>query len=234
MAHLTCPNCPHEGSFVFYDNNQLYCFGCRLGTLDKTGPLHPLLTGAHCEALPQRGLTLETVQKFNYQVKYFAGHPIGIANYHTPSGKKIAQKLRNPQPRITTEKYLFLGPFFLVGLYGEWLWHSAAKKKVIITEGELDTLSVSQVLDHQCPVVSLPNGSGAASKHISTRLKWLNGFDEIMLCFDQDEPGQKAVNACIPLFPPDKVTVAKLPLKDASEMLQAGREQELEQALIGG
>jgi twinkle protein len=51
--------------------------------------------------------------------------------------------------------------------------------------------------------------------------------------FDQDDPGRAAVSECIDLFSPGKCKVAKLPLKDASDMLQAGRGSEIINAIWG-
>jgi len=45
--------------------------------------------------------------------------------------------------------------------------------------------------------------------------------------FDQDEVGKKAALECAALLSPRKAKIAKLPLKDASEMVQAGRHAEL-------
>jgi twinkle protein len=49
--------------------------------------------------------------------------------------------------------------------------------------------------------------------------------------FDQDEAGKKAVEECVPLFSPGKVKIAHLPLKDASEMLQEGKEKDIISAI---
>ena len=58
-------------------------------------------------------------------------------------------------------------------------------------------------------------------------LDWLSGFDEVVLCFDGDEAGKKAASDCAPLFKPGQCKIATLPLKDANEMLQAGKTKEL-------
>jgi twinkle protein len=82
-------------------------------------------------------------------------------------------------------------------------------------------------------VVSLPNGAQSARKALASELEWLLGFEEVVLCFDQDDAGRRAVEDCARLFPPGKLRVVNLPLKDPSDMLQAGRTEELVQALWG-
>jgi twinkle protein len=94
-------------------------------------------------------------------------------------------------------------------------------------------MSVSQVQNNKWPVVSLKNGTGGAKKEIQAALEWLEGFETVVLMFDMDEPGRKAVEEVAPLFTPGKVKIARLPLKDASDMLVAGRGSEIVDAIWG-
>jgi twinkle protein len=88
-------------------------------------------------------------------------------------------------------------------------------------------MSVSQVQGNKWAVVSIPTGAQGAKKALGKHLEYLEKFDEIVLMFDMDEPGQEAVAECIPLFTPGKAKIATLPVKDANEMLKAGRDTEL-------
>jgi len=71
--------------------------------------------------------------------------------------------------------------------------------------------------------VSLRQGAAAAAKEIKEQLAWLEGYETIVLCFDNDKAGQAAVDAVKDIFSPNKLKVCKLPMKDASEMLVANR-----------
>jgi twinkle protein len=51
--------------------------------------------------------------------------------------------------------------------------------------------------------------------------------------FDMDEPGAAAAKECAQLFTPGKCKIASLPLKDANEMLKAGRVAEIIDAIWG-
>ena len=102
-------------------------------------------------------------------------------------------------------------------LYG--VWKFSGGKHLVITEGEIDALSVSQAMDNKWPVVSLPNGAQSATKAIANCYDWLDRFERIVLMFDMDKPGQEAVNLVAPLLPPGKTCVAVLPRKDANETL---------------
>lgn len=100
---------------------------------------------------------------------------------------------------------------------------------MVVTEGELDALSVSQAQDHKWPVVSLKNGAGSEAKALKEALPWLLGFDKVVLWFDNDEPGRKAVEKARTILPPGKCWVAKTPegFKDANDLLVAGKTKEI-------
>ena len=173
-------------------------------------------------ALSKRGISHDTCARMSYWTGNHNGRTVQIANYFGEDGTEIvAQKLRYPD-----KSFEFVGNPKLAGLFGHQLWRSGGKR-VIITEGEIDALSVSQALQNKWPVVSIPNGAQGAAKALAKSLQWLNTYDQVILCFDNDEHGAKAVQDCVKLFPPGKVAIVSLPLKDASDMLQANRTPEL-------
>ena len=65
------------------------------------------------------------------------------------------------------------------------------------------------------------------SGDIKKAIEWLEGFESVVFMFDNDEVGQKAAQECAALLSPRKAKIARLPLKDASEMIMAGRHTEL-------
>ena len=96
-----------------------------------------------------------------------------------------------------------------------------------ITEGELDALSLYQVL--KSPVVSVRSSSSAHTDASFDRA-YLNSFERIYLAFDGDEPGRSAAAAVAKLFDYNKVYQLKFPggtRKDANDYLRAGEESEL-------
>lgn len=178
-------------------------------------------------AIPKRSLTEETCAKWRYTVADYRGQKVQVANYIGEDGQVVAQKVR-----FASKDFEFLGDAKHAGLYGQWLWRDKGKR-VIITEGEIDALSVSQMQDHKWPVVSVKNGASGAKKDIQRALEWLEGFDEVVFMFDGDEPGQKAARECALLLSPGKAKLAALPLKDANDMLKAGRVKETIDAIWG-
>lgn len=165
-------------------------------------------------ALPARGITKETCEHWDYQVGEYQGKNCHIANVRDPSGEPIAQKLRMPGKEFPT-----LGNGKGMPLYGQWLCPPKGKH-IVITEGELDALSMSQAFDLKWPVVSLPNGAPHAAKAIANAYEFLDGFDRIVLMFDMDTPGQEAAQEVAALLPPGKVCIASLKEKDANDVLQ--------------
>ncbi len=167
-------------------------------------------------ALDKRMITRDSCEHWGYHVTTFSGKPCQVANYKDGQGQLIAQKVR-----FANKEFIILGDGENMGLYGKHLWRDAGKK-IVITEGEIDAISLSQCQDHRWPVVSVPKGSKGAKKALQADLEWLERFEEVILCFDNDEPGISAAKECALLFTPGKCKIATLPRKDANEMLVAG------------
>ena len=153
-----------------------------------------------------------------------------VATYFDDAGKPVAQKLRF---RDKTMKALGETKRISTMLYGRHLWRDGGKK-VVVTEGEIDALSVSQLQDNRWPVVSIPNGGPGAAKALAANLEWLNKFDEVVLMFDDDDVGHAAVEECAPLFPVGKCKIAHIDgFKDANEALVAGQGAKVIDAMWG-
>lgn len=224
-----CPHCGSSDANALYTDGHHFCFSCNTYTPSEDEPVTteiaqptnftPLM-GQH-KALPKRKLSQETCRLWDYMVAEYNGQPVQVASYKDINGKIVGQKIRFPN-----KDFIFQGDAKKTGLYGMHLWRDGGKQ-IVITEGEIDALSMSQALQNKWPVVSVMNGAAGAKKNISRNIEWLEKFDKIILMFDQDEPGRKAMEECALLFTPGKAKIAKLPLKDASDMLQQGRVKEL-------
>lgn len=123
-------------------------------------------------------------------------------------------------------------------LWGQHIAQRNGGKRLFITEGRMDAMSLYQVLfDHKLStfkgkpsVVSVTRGATSALKDIMNNRDFINGYDEVVLVFDNDEAGKKATKEVLKVFPQFKV--ATLPLKDCNDMLQEGREYELYQNVM--
>jgi twinkle protein len=91
-------------------------------------------------------------------------------------------------------------------------------------------MAVYEMFGQKYDVVSLRSGASGAAREIKQNLEWLEGYDNVVLCFDQDKAGDIAVDQVKHLFSPNKLKICKLPMKDASDMLTANRVQEFTQS----
>lgn len=236
-----CPKCGSKDNLARYSDGHAHCFshGCghyehgdrdpgapkrhRMEDTKERKPLRPdqePLTEIEYTALAKRGLTQATAERWKYGIAYdeHIGTKVQVANYSNPDGQPVAQKVRT-----AGKDFKWKGYPKEVGLYGQWLWRDGGKM-LVVTEGEIDALSVSQVQDHKWPVVSLVNGAQSARKGLSEQLPWLLKFDTIVLMFDDDEPGREAAIDAAGIFPPGKCKIARIQgFKDANEALQAGK-----------
>jgi twinkle protein len=81
-------------------------------------------------------------------------------------------------------------------------------------------------------MVSLPSGAAAAKKSIQRAIPWLQGYEEIVLFFDNDEAGRKATEEAASVLPPGKTKIARLEeYKDASDALQANDSEAIRRAI---
>ncbi len=227
VSQGSCPDCGSSDACTTYDDGHTYCFSCEShkqgdgGTVAVATPkVGGLLEVGEATALPTRGITLETCDKWGYTKSLYNGADCYLATYRDLNGRPIAQKVR-----LQGKEFKFLGDAKNCGLYGMHLWKDGGRM-VVVTEGEIDALSVSQLQGNKWPVVSLPKGAAAAKKDIKANLLWLLGFETVVLMFDNDEPGRTAAESCAQLFPIGQAKIARLPLKDASEMLVANRGKE--------
>lgn len=237
-----CPKCGSSEAWAAYDDGSGYCFlstckhfqGKGKGAVSSSSDYtkhkvdKELIQDYSIVTLLDRGLTQETCDKFKYATAEDSfGNTIQIANYFKEN-RLIAQKLRYPN-----KKFEWIKRPDNPGLYGQWLWNPGQHgRKLVITEGEIDCLTVAQVQGLKYATVSLPDGAGGASKAIQANLEWIEQFEEVIFMLDSDEQGQDALHQCAKLITPGKAKVATLRLKDANEMLLAGRAKEIISAIF--
>ncbi len=195
--------------------------------------------------IPSRKLHPSTVE--HYQVRTilngFDGQtPVAINfPYYIYDNIYNIYRLSAYKKRVLENKsFSFIGEGKDICLFGEQLYISGGKR-LYITEGEIDAMSLYQVLkenssieDYIPCVVSLPNGCNSVVQALNSRKKFLDKFKEIYLVFDNDEPGQKAVEEACSFLDLTKVKVVTLDLKDANEMLMANRPRDLLWAALTG
>jgi twinkle protein len=217
-----CEACGSTDACASYTDGHRYCFSCQKwfpaeeGEVTREVPANhnsKLIEGSF-KPITSRGIHLETCKKFNYQVAKLKDKPIHIAHYKCTGQEHLSQHIR----LADTKDFFWIGDTKRVELFGQHLWKPGGKR-LVITEGEIDALTISQVFNLNWPVVSVPSGAQSAEKFITNHLEWCESFHEVVLAFDDDEPGKKAVKECASLFTPGKVKIMSYcGYKDANEL----------------
>lgn len=234
LRHEPCESCGSSDAKAVYDDGHTYCFACLKhehgdGSTpkqeDRQVERSDGFVSGTAQALSKRGLSKETCNLWGYEVGTYKGDPVQIANYRDDTGEIVFQKVR-----FANKDFLGIGNMAKAGLYGKHLWKDGGKM-VTVVEGEVDALSLSQAQANKWAVVSVPNGAQGASKAIRRNIDWLEKFETVVFMFDNDKAGQEAARECASLISPKKAKIASLPLKDANDMLVAGRSAEMLSAM---
>ena len=230
-----CDSCGSSDGNAHYDDGHAYCFVCNTRTrtdgasYTDTTPTTKgangmdLLRGEY-KALGKRQLTEETVRRFGYHVAKMGGETVQVADYKR-DGKVVAQKVRTP-----SKDFRMLGDAKEAGFFGQHL-HGGKDRMLVVVEGEIDAMSLSQAMNHKQAVVSLSGGASSAARTFRKEAEFLERFDKVVLMFDQDEAGQEAVQKAAPLLRPGQAFIATCPAKDANDALISGKHAELVKAV---
>jgi twinkle protein len=235
ISHLPCEKCGSSDANSLYSDGHCFCFSCNTYThpkgidnLERKVRVENVTSNFEegiPKSLPKRKLTLESCELWSYSVGQQADKTIQIANYYDKSKNLVFQKIRDKDKNFHT-----IGNINEAGLYGQEKWNGNGKI-ICICEGEIDTISLSQIFNHKYPVVGIPNGVNGAVKSIKKQLEFLETYETIVLFFDQDKHGFEAAQKVAELFTVGKCKIATLPLKDVNEMLVADRSDEVIKAM---
>ena len=234
VRHEECPQCGSRNNLSRYSDGHAWCFTPQCAYFEPATTGFSSLTNGTQQrvmatemigtiaAIPDRRISELTCKKYNVRVEYDSKGV--ISKHHYPftdvnTGEVVCTKVRRVEDKQFTINGAYTGN---LGLFGQETCRGSGKF-ITITEGELDCLSVSEMFDRKYDVVSLRTGSQSAAKEIKEQLEWLEGYDNVVICFDNDKAGQLAVDSVKHLFSPNKLKIVKLPLKDASDMLVANR-----------
>ena len=230
---LACPECGSSDARAVYHSGVSICFSCGetkapdggSTSVELSDDALPFVHG-ETQEIRSRKLHLDTVRRYRYSVGTTdRGKTVQIAPYYNSKGLLVAQKLRTQN-----KDFIITGNAKGMGLFGLQLARENGKM-IVITEGEIDAMSVSQAMGNTWPVVSLPSGAQSLGA-IQDNLEFLEGYDKVVLCFDNDKAGKEGTEAAIELFSPGKAYIATLgDYKDPNDMLKAGKSKELRTAI---
>ena len=232
--HQPCEDCGSSDGMSIYEDHS-FCHVCRQRHwLDETSaapkaseaPYSPPptmppvdVTQAIFRAIHDRGLTKETCIRF--EVK--SSPTTHYYPWHDEEGHVVGHKIRT----VKTKSFSVSGEAKDAVLFGQNHCKGSGKY-ITICEGELDAMSVDQMFAGKYDVVSVRNGASSAKKELQKQLEFLESYDNIVLCFDQDKAGKAAVEECQDLFEPGKLLIIDSlnGFKDPNEMLMDNRSAE--------
>ena len=240
VQHLPCESCGSSDANSLYSDGHQYCHKCEefipsneetsmqtntVVSIDKPKPLNGY-DNAVISDLGDRKIAADTAKLYGVSViKNNAAITHHLYSYRGSDGELIGRKIRG----VEGKKFWSEGNLSDAGLFGQHLFPRKGKY-VTVCEGELDAMSAYEILGSKWPVVSLKNGAGAAVKNCKESFDFLNMFDNIVLCFDNDKEGREAAQKVGQLFEPNKCKIVHLNMKDANEYLKTGQRQQFVEA----
>lgn len=230
VRYQPCRSCGSSDALTDYGTHT-HCYKCGEHTVKKEKPILvqkiddvsitkssplPVNPGKFRDLL-DRGLTKSTAQFYSVWVNDANEH---VYPYFSRDQKThLANKFRN----TAIKGFMTQGDISKTGLFGQQLFPPGSAEQITITEGELDAMSVFQMTGSKYPAVSVKSSS-SAPKDIADNFEYLNSFKKVVIAFDNDKPGQEAVEKCAVMFPLGKVRILTLKEgKDANDYLKAGK-----------
>ena len=219
--HQPCLICHSSDARQIYEDGSSYCFSCsryfnnkgKEGEMPTPKMFQPVLleeiSKYKSAALKDRRISKEVMEFFEVKVSFNEDGFIDTHYYPYENGFKI---------RKLPKTFNWVGSSG--GVFGKKQFNGV-NKKLIITEGEIDALSIAQAswdkYQKIYPVVALPSAN--ATKELLKIRDWIREFQEVVLCLDEDEAGRIATAEAARIVGYDKAKVARLPCKDPNEVL---------------
>ena len=233
IKHIPCDQCDSSDANALYDDKSTYCFNCKgytKGTqsakeqpinLTTSVELQRLIrdwSAAQPKSIPNRALNASFVKQYGVIVN---DDTHAYPYFDDSSAEPIGFKVRT----VSTKGFRVVGDIKSAGLFGQQQYGNHKRNRIVVCEGELDAIAARQMFQGKTPVVSLKGGAAAAARDFKSAYTFLDGFEEIVLCFDADEAGKAGVEKAAEVFA-GKLRVMKLEPKtgkDAFDYLKVGR-----------
>ena len=232
-----CPDCSSSDAYTTYHvDGHSYCFSCETFTpysgeykemeTQKVVEIinnssSTLKSSGIIDAISERRIAKETARVYNTQIKKTGSMTTHhIYQYFDNNNVHVANKIREVQ----SKKFWSEGNLAGSGLFGQNIFGKAGKY-ITVCEGEIDAMSAYELLGSKWPVVSIKNGAASAFQNCRDSFEYLNKFEKVVLCFDNDKPGKEASLKVAELFEPNKCLIMNMELKDANEYLKTNQRE---------
>jgi len=228
-THKPCPDCGSSDGLAENEDGSTKCFVCgefrpATETKPEDRPVSEVKEVSFLKqynngvavSVSERRITKTTMEKF--------GVVREADNYYFPYHDKDSQLIAAKVRAVKTKDFSTAGAWGKGTLFGQNLF-PAHGRYLTITEGEFDALAAYQMMGSKYPVVSIRTGAGSALKDCKANYEYINSFENIVLCFDGDEPGIKAAKEVAELFGSKcKIFKPVADYKDACDWLSESKE----------
>ena len=230
---LPCKSCNSSDAVSVNKDGSAKCFSCNTWYIkydeniigeEMTDTTILNAHGGLFAPLSDRNISKETAQKYGVKVVYASDGAIAQHIYPYYINNEItATKIRY----IKDKKFSVNGSFTGTGLFGENLFKEGGKY-ITLVEGECDAMACYELLGSKWAVVSIKRGASSAVRDVKESIEYLESFDNIVICFDQDKAGEEAARKIASIIKPGKAKIVSLPtgFKDANEMLRKNQIRE--------
>lgn len=230
LKYQPCDHCGSSDAKSYREDGSAFCFACSTNfpptkeslnlaakepkqNFDMVDTVNSIGT-YKSYPLGTRKISQTVVDHFSVKMETSPdGKPVGHFYPYTRDGQIVAYK-----KRTLPKDFSVIGNFKHVELFGQSV--VGGGKTLVITEGELDAMSIAQAyLDHYnkiYPVVSIPSASMVNC--ILDNRDFVRKFKEVVLMLDQDEAGKEATEKAAKIIGADKVKIAKYNYKDPSDL----------------
>ena len=236
--HQPCHDCGSSDAVSINEDGSAWCFSCStyfkdystpevhqpdtvtdFKTYQRNNTMSDYNPSAQFHELTDRKISLETAKKFGVKSTVSNNN---VTSHHYPyynQNEYVGTKIRKANKEFT-----WTGNAKESGLFGEQLF-KAGGKFITLVEGECDAMAAYELMGSKWPVVSVKNGAGGGVKDVKNSLEFLESFDSVVICFDNDKAGKDAARMIAKLLTPGKAKLMTLPtdFKDPNDMLRQGR-----------
>lgn len=231
----SCDECGSSDANAVYDDNHTHCFSCGHRAYDKenSNMAVDLQPQSHqldkwIDAWMRSKFTSHPSRKIQSDQSEFygvvtVGNEVGFPYFKEGDVQPCGFKVRGDNKTFRT-----VGDIKEAGLFGQQKYGNHDRKRIVVTEGEFDALAARTLFGGKTDVVSLKTGAQGAAKDFKTAYRYLDGYQEIILCFDADDAGNAAIERVADIFA-GKLRIMRLDPKvgkDANDYLSSGKSKE--------
>jgi len=232
---LPCPSCGGSDPVSMNEDKSAHCFSCEAHfpnylnasegkvvdtqATPKVSNTFLNTSNGSYGALTDRCISEETAKKFGVRRVVSADNKVTQHIYPFFNGNEVVgTKTRY----VDNKNFSFAGTYEGTGLFGEQLFRNTGGKYLTIVEGECDAMAAYELMQSKWACVSLKRGASGAVKDIRESIEFIESFENIVICFDNDKAGIEAAQKVARILKPGKAKIVSLPTgcKDANDMLR--------------